>query len=72
MTRLLDEIFSQVSKLSEDDQDEVARWLLEELKSERRWSELLEGSGSALSRLADEAIAEHRRGETEELDPQKL
>ena len=72
MTRLLEEAFAQASELPADAQDEVARWILGELKSERRWSTLFAESGDALARLAEEALAEHRRGETKELDPKKL
>jgi len=72
MTRLLEEAFARVSELPADAQDELARWLLGELESERRWSELFAESGDALARLAEEALAEHRRGETKALDPDKL
>ncbi len=72
MTRLLEEAFTRVSELPADAQDELARWLLSELESERRWSELFAESGDALARLAEEALAEHRRGETKVLDPDKL
>ena len=72
MTRLLEEAFARVSELPADTQDELARWLLSELESERRWSKLFEESGDALARLAEEALAEHRRGETKELDPENL
>jgi hypothetical protein len=72
MTRLLEEAFARVSELPEDAQDDVARWLLSELESEQRWATLLESSSGALTQLADEALAERERGETQELDPQKL
>jgi len=72
MTRLLEEALARVSELPADTQDELARWLLSELESERRWSKLFDESEDALARLADEALAEHKRGETKELDPEKL
>ncbi|HSF19201.1 MAG TPA: hypothetical protein VLK65_26980 [Vicinamibacteria bacterium] len=72
MTRLLEEAFARASELPADAQDEVARWILGELESERRWSKLFGESEDALARLAEEALAEHRRGETKELDPKKL
>jgi len=46
--------------------------LLEELASERRWEELFAGSHDLLAELADQALAEHRAGRTEKLDPEKL
>jgi hypothetical protein len=72
MTKLLEDAFKEAGQLPEDAQDEFARWLLAELASERRWSQLFEKSPEALSRLAREALAEHRRGETKPLDPEKL
>jgi plasmid stabilization system protein ParE len=52
--------------------DELGRMLLEELASERRWEELFAGSHDLLAELADEALAEHRAGRTEKVDPEKL
>jgi hypothetical protein len=46
--------------------------LLEELASERRWEDLFTGSHDLLGDLADQALAEHRAGRTEKLDPEKL
>lgn len=41
--------------------------LLEELASEQRWSELFAQSQDNLAELAQEALAEHRRGKTKPL-----
>ena len=72
MTKLLQRAFDEASKLPEGEQDALGRILLEELASERRWEELFAGSGDLLAELADEALAEHRAGRTEKLDPEKL
>ncbi len=72
MSKLLEEAFAKLAKLPEAEQDSIATWLLEELESERRWEELLSESGNALGRLADEALDDHRRGRTKELDPDQL
>lgn len=72
MTRLLEQAFSEASKLDAPQQDALARWLLDELESDRRWDELLAESGRTLSDLAEEARQEHRRGETKPLDPDRL
>lgn len=72
MTKLLEKAFEEASRLSEKEQDALARALLEELASERRWDELFSGSHDLLNELAKEALEEHRAGRTEELDPQKL
>ena len=44
MTRLLAKAIARVAELSEDDQNQLAAWILEELESERRWSRAFEGS----------------------------
>ncbi len=38
MTKLLGKAFEQASNLPTKDQDELARWILEELASEERWN----------------------------------
>ena len=72
MTELLKKAFDTVSRLPEDEQDAVAEWLLAELASEERWGERFAETQDALSMLAREALDEHERGETEDLDPESL
>jgi hypothetical protein len=72
MTRLLEKAFSEAAKLPPEEQDALAKWLLEEMESERRWQIAFANSLDLLEQLADEALAEHRAGETEELDPDEL
>jgi len=56
MTKLLKKAFDEASKLPEKEQDALARILLEELASERRWDALFAGSHDLLGQLADEAV----------------
>jgi len=72
MTKLLKQAFEEVSKLEVAEQDSVARWLLEELASERRWDESFRRSPDPLGKLAGEALREHRAGRTRPLDPDAL
>ncbi len=72
MSKLLEEAFTKLAELPEADQDSIATWLLNELVSEEDWKKLLSESGEDLERLADEALAEHSAGHTEELDPDRL
>ena len=67
MTELLEKAFDEASKLDESQQDSFARWLLEELASERRWEKAFNDSQDLLSQLADEALAEHRADKTKQL-----
>ena len=72
MTGLLKKAFDEASKLPKDEQESLAKLVLEEIKSERRWDQAFSSSAERLSELADEALDEDRRGETEELKPEKL
>ena len=72
MTKLLERAFEEAARLPAEEQDSLAEWLLAELRSEARWSELLESSAPQLEQLAREALAEHARGETKDLDPESI
>lgn len=72
MTELLRKAFEEADRLPERDQNALATRLLEEIESERHWSETFARSGDTLARLANEALAEHRTGETQDLDPDRL
>jgi hypothetical protein len=70
--KLLEQAFAQITKLSEQEQEAVAAWILEELASERRWDTAFADSQEKLVHLANEALAEYRAGRTQELDPDAL
>ncbi len=72
MTELLERAFDKISRLPASEQDALANWLLAEVESEMRWSKLFAGSQSILSKLAAEALSEHRNGQTQELDPDQI
>ncbi len=72
MTKLLKEAFAEAEKLSREEQDAFARWLLEELASEKRWSDLFAASQRKLADLAAEALEENRSCRTEPLDSDLL
>lgn len=67
MTKALEEAFAAASRLPADRQDELKAAILQELESEAQWEASFARSQDVLERLADEAIAEHRAGKTEEL-----
>ena len=68
MTTLLASAFEEASKLSETDQNVLAKWLLEEIRSETRWSLAFAQSEDVLEKLADEALEEKKKGRTTPLD----
>src|SRR5262245_41779219 len=72
MTKLLEEAFAEAAKLSAQEQDALAAVILEELASERRWDQAFADSADLLAQLAEQALAEHRAGKTQRLDPERL
>ena len=72
MTGQLKKAFEEASKLPENEQDELAQFVLVELTLERRWSDAFAGSAKRLQELADEASTEHEQGSTTALDPDTL
>ena len=61
VTELLEQAFAEAAKLSSEEQDAFARWMLEELADEERWQKSFDKSADLLSRLADEALAEYHQ-----------
>jgi hypothetical protein len=72
MTKRLEQAFAQAANLPVEEQDSLAEWLLEELRSERRWEKAFAASQDSLARLADEALADEGAGRTRKLDPDSL
>jgi hypothetical protein len=69
VTQLLEQAFAAAARLPAEEQDALARALLRDLASEGMIDERLAGTPDALAQLSDEALAEHRAGRTEPLDP---
>ena len=67
MTVLLQKAFEAASKLPPEEQDVLAQWLLLELEEEDAFDRAIAETAHRLVGLADEALAEHRAGKTEEL-----
>jgi len=72
MTKLLEKAFKQASRLPELDQNALAKWLLTELESDRKWAKAFAESEDILGRLADEAIRAKKKGKTTPLDLDRL
>ena len=67
MAQLLEKALSEVARLPAAEQDAVAAILLEELASEKRWSDSFAKSQDLLAQLAEKALAEHAAGRTKPL-----
>jgi hypothetical protein len=72
MTKLLKKAFEEASKLPEYEQNVLARQLLNELTTEKKWEQAFASSEDTLSQLAEEAVKEHEQGKTEPLDVDSL
>ena len=72
MTTLLQQAFAEAAKLPQAEQDLLASRLLAELAAENDFDRAIARSSDKLAILAQEAIAEHRSGQSVELDPDRL
>jgi hypothetical protein len=72
MTQLLEKAFEEASRLPEIEQNAFAKWVLEELRSEKKWMKAFADSEDVLESLADEAIKEKRKGKNTPLDFDRL
>lgn len=72
MTQLLEQAYSRVTKLPESEQNAIATLILDTLADEEQWTKQFANSQDALAILAQEAIAEHKAGNTLPLDPNAL
>lgn len=68
MTKLLEKAFKEASRLPLVDQNALAKWVLEELEAEKKWEQMFAKSEDVLDKLADEALAAHKKGKTKPLD----
>lgn len=68
MTKLLEKALEKISRLPQEEQDAIASEILAELEDEAAWAKHFAAHGDKLRRLADEALREHRQGETRPLD----
>jgi len=75
-TALLTEAFHKLSELPDSEQDAIALHMIELFEAfmsdEKQWETTFARSLDTLDKLAEEALAEHRAGHTEPLDPDKL
>jgi hypothetical protein len=72
MTEMLDRAVAKLAALPRDDQDRIARWLLEEIPDEEFWDRRFSETQDALAKLAIETRKERVAGKVTELDPEKL
>ena len=69
MTTLLHKAFTEIQKLPDSLQDELAQQLLEDIESELNWQKSLSSEDmelGALITMAQEALIEEQEGKTED------
>jgi hypothetical protein len=64
MTVLLEKVLQDLKQLSVSEQDAIA----ELIKDELQWEQTLKANGNKLSKLAEEALREHKAGKTQKGD----
>ena len=67
MTALLEQVFKKASILPADVQDILATEFLQEIEWESQWDATLDKTQDALDKLTMAAMAEHKKGKTEEM-----
>ena len=72
MTALLEQVLAEAAKLPPSEQDVLASRLLAELAQEDDFDRTITATSDTLANAARQALAEHRRGLTQELDPDRL
>lgn len=72
MTSMLEKAFTEASRLPDMEQNVLARWLLDEIESDKKWDRLFAESEDALGQLALEALKEDEQGKTTNLDIENL
>jgi hypothetical protein len=61
MTKALEKAFAALSKLPSTEQDKIARLIMEDLL----WEQKLQTTSDDLTMLANEALAEYKKGDTQ-------
>ena len=72
MTKLLEEAFAAAATLSDAEQDLLASRLLAEIAHEDDFDRRICQTSERLTGMAAEAVAQHRAGETQEIEPERL
>lgn len=61
MTKALEKAFAELNKLPASEQDKIARLIMDDLL----WEQKLTTTSDALMILANEALAEYKKGDTQ-------
>ena len=68
VTELLRKAFNRVEAMPESDQDAFAYGIMEMVDEEEAWDRSLKSNPEKLVAMAEEALEEHRRGQTRPIE----
>jgi hypothetical protein len=68
----MEQVIERLRAVPPGEQDELARFLLNELQEEERWSTTSNAHTPQLRRLMDQVLGDDAKGRSEPLDPDKL
>lgn len=68
MTHLLEKAVRKISKLPDNEQNEIAKIILEEIEDEKNWYNKFKNTQAELSILSDEAMNEFNSGKSKLMD----
>ena len=71
-TQLLERAFAEAAKLPDHEQDARATLVMEEMETEKKWDESFANSQDMLAQMAEQALSEHKKGQTRPLDVDAL
>lgn len=63
-TQLLERAFAEAAKLPVREQDALATLVMEEIAAEKQWDDAFANSQDMVAQMAEQALAEHKKGET--------
>ena len=63
MTPLLEQAIAEAAKLSPDQQDDFARWMLAELANMQQWNKSAEQTADSLDWFAEDTFDENQKGQ---------
>jgi len=72
MTTLLNSAFEKITTLPEIEQNIFARFIIEEIESEKQWDNSFSLSEDLLGNMAHEALIDFHNNKTSKLDLEKL
>ena len=72
MTNLMKQAMELAQALPENQQDQLARFLINEMHEDNRWNDSSNAHAEQLQKLTDKILADDTQGLCEELDPDTL